>query len=59
MKNKKTTLTGIITIATGALFIVANIFGVELPAISGYEGAVGAIVAGVGLFNAKDDNEKD
>lgn len=59
MKNKKTTLTGIVTIATGAIFIVASIFGVEVPAISGYEGAIGAIIAGVGLFNAKDDNEQD
>lgn len=56
MKSKNTTITGIITIAAGAIFIAASVFGVELPAIGDNGGAIAALIAGFGLLKAKDDD---
>jgi hypothetical protein len=55
MKSKNTTITGIITIAAGAVFIAASVFGVDLPVIGDGGAAVAAIIAGFGLLKAKDE----
>ena len=59
MKNKNTTITGIITIAAGAVFLAASIFGVDIPAIGDNGGAIAALRAGYGLLKAKDGSKDD
>ncbi len=54
MTNKNTTITGIITIAAGAIFLAASIFNVELPVIGDGGAAIAAVIAGFGLLKAKD-----
>ncbi len=56
MKSKNTTITGIITIAAGAVFVAATVFGVDLPLIGDSGAAIATIIAGFGLLKAKDED---
>ena len=59
-KSWKTTSAGILSILFAATFLFCTLAGVEMPGIpTDAGGAMAAIIAGVGLLTAKDEQKED